>query len=381
MGIFLTFLCLFGAYLLVINRPKKNISNIFLASYFFLHGIQLGSNFVLISQIKLPTILFVHFWPLSLLIGPSIYFYLKSIFISRFTFEKKDVIHLIPFLLCVLLFVPYYQLPTIEKDHIYLEIIQHPIKLLRIPLGPLRPIIFFYMRSIHVIVYLYIARAYQVRNKKEIQNLSIFQKRNLLRWVYMLLILTCLFQINAILFWANVQDKNSLVIANQFSLWTVLPLFIICIYMFINPFILYGFKQIRYYSTDSVLAKLFNDPLQKSKSVTMKTQKKLNLVREKINNCEDYKIPGLTIHTLAVNLEIPTSVLNLYFIEQSNESFTNWKNRRRIEFALEKIEAGFLKHSTLEELAKTCGFLSRSNFSTHFMRVKNISLKSFLENR
>jgi len=122
---------------------------------------------------------------------------------------------------------------------------------------------FFYMRSIHVIVYLYIARAYQVRNKKEIQNLSIFQKRNLLRWVYMLLILTCLFQINAILFWANVQDKNSLVIANQFSLWTVLPLFIICIYMFINPFILYGFKQIRYYSTDSVIAKLFNDPLQK----------------------------------------------------------------------------------------------------------------------
>ena len=49
------------------------------------------------------------------LIGPLIYFYVKALTISEFKISGKDYLHLLPFIVCLITFVPFYFLPTFTK--------------------------------------------------------------------------------------------------------------------------------------------------------------------------------------------------------------------------------------------------------------------------
>jgi AraC-like DNA-binding protein len=142
---------------------------------------------------------------------------------------------------------------------------------------------------------------------------------------------------------------------------------------------IYGFSQIRYYSNDSILAKIyFINP--KWKGDTSPSLKKKNLAFEQmLEETQVYTMPGLTIHQLAKELNISFNKLDRFFKDEKEESFIEWKNRKRIELAIDKIKSGYLNTYTMEELAKESGYLSRSNFNLNFKKVQKQSLQTYLK--
>jgi AraC-like DNA-binding protein len=185
--------------------------------------------------------------------------------------------------------------------------------------------------------------------------------------------------ITAFLFFIHSYISNQLSFLNPLIGLAALPILILCLLLLINPYIIYGFSQIRYYSNDSILAKIyFINP--KWKGDTSPSLKKKNLAFEQmLEDTKVYTMPGLTIHQLANELNISFNKLDRFFKDEKEESFIEWKNRKRIELAIDKIKSGYLTKYTMEELAKETGYLSRSNFNLNFKKVQKQSLQTYLK--
>ena len=63
----------------------------------------------------LKTILFNHFTPIYLIAGPSFYFFIKTSIDNNFNFKKRDLIHLIPFIIQFIGICEYMVIPWAEK--------------------------------------------------------------------------------------------------------------------------------------------------------------------------------------------------------------------------------------------------------------------------
>lgn len=78
---------------------------------------------------------------------------------------------------------------------------------------------------------------------------------------------------------------------------------------------------------------------------------------------KSYLQQSYTIKDLKGELQISGKSTTYYFNEVVKVSFTEWKNKKRTEHAIKLIDEGYLRKYTREQLAKECGFLSRSNFN------------------
>jgi AraC-like DNA-binding protein len=102
------------------------------------------------------------------------------------------------------------------------------------------------------------------------------------------------------------------------------------------------------------------------KDKTVYTQNEIDDICEQFEQLEmnkSYLEQGYTLKLLKKELDISNKSINYYFNDIAKISFSEWKNKKRAEHALKLIDEGFLRKYTREQLAKECGFLSRSNFN------------------
>jgi AraC-like DNA-binding protein len=377
----LGFFCIVSAYLLFKHRNKKNSKNIFLALYFFFSGIQILTNlqFIYNSNDYFLALFTIQCWPITLLIGPSLYLYIKCLLNPEYKLQKSDLKHLWPLVLSTILLIPYYELSLDEKIKIWSIIRVKPSDLLHTNFGYVNWTLFYLFRSVIKLMYVGLAWRYHKRHKNNLNGLPIFRRLIQIRWTNVFLIFSMVIPITAFLFFIHSYISNQLSFLNSLIGLAALPILILCLLLLINPYIIYGFSQIRYYSNDSILAKIyFINP--KWKGDTSPSLKKKNLAFEQmLEDTKVYTMPGLTIHQLAKELNISFNKLDRFFKDDKEESFIEWKNRKRIELAIDKIKSGYLTKYTMEELAKETGYLSRSNFNLNFKKVQKQSLQTYLK--
>ena len=377
----LGFFCFVSAYLLFKHRNKKNSKNIFLALYFLFSGIQILTNlqFIYNSNDYFLALFTIQCWPITLLIGPSLYLYIKCLLNPVYKLQKSDLIHLWPFVLSAILLIPYYELSLDEKIKIWSIIRVKPSDLLHTNFGYVNWTLFYLFRSVIKLVYVGLAWRYYKRHKNNFDGLPIFRRLIQIRWTNVILIFSMVIPITAFLFFIHSYISNQLSFLNPLIGLAALPILILNLLLLINPYMIYGFSQIRYYSNDSILAKIyFINP--KWKGDTSPSLKKKNLAFEQmLEETQVYTMPGLTIHQLAKELNISFNKLDRFFKDEKEESFIEWKNRKRIELAIDKIKSGYLNTYTMEELAKESGYLSRSNFNLNFKKVQKQSLQTYLK--
>jgi AraC-like DNA-binding protein len=148
--------------------------------------------------------------------------------------------------------------------------------------------------------------------------------------------------------------------------------------IFINPYILYGFTNVRYRSNNSIVAKRYKTDI----SIEKITESSLNELLEKIKSIETTKKfteKGYNLSSMALDLDTPKYQLNHFFKEISKESFSQWKNRNRITFAKELINQGYLNTFKVDTLSKECGYKSRGNFNSAFEEVTKIKLSEYVK--
>jgi AraC-like DNA-binding protein len=92
-----------------------------------------------------------------------------------------------------------------------------------------------------------------------------------------------------------------------------------------------------------------------------------------------YLTKGFTLTFITKHTGIPAHQLSIYFNDYLKIGFTDWKNKFRIDYAVSEIKAGKLDRFTIESIATTSGFSSRSNFNKAFISIMNQTPSEFIK--
>ena len=110
------------------------------------------------------------------------------------------------------------------------------------------------------------------------------------------------------------------------------------------------------------------------------------LVDQQINDLLKAYLPQKTylekrfsIAKLSYDLNISERVLSNYFNAYLEISFSSWKNKLRIQQAVQLIDESQLKHVTIEGLGEMVGFQSRTNFIEVFKEHMGKSPSEYLK--
>lgn len=125
MGIIFPLFGIFTSFILIYYFSSLNRSNWFLALFFF------SCNFIVLIYYGLhytgdpfwEGICFVHWLPVSYLIGPFLFYYVKTLVKDQYKLDKVDLLHLLPAVLIAINILPFTTLPFEQKAKIAHEII------------------------------------------------------------------------------------------------------------------------------------------------------------------------------------------------------------------------------------------------------------------
>jgi len=161
-GIFTSFILLY--YLSSLNR-----SNIFLALFFLCCNLVVMVYFGLhYSKMEFwEGICFVHFLPLSFLLGPTLFYYVKHTVSERKEFQPIDYLHLLPAVFVAIATLPFTTLPLETKTKMAHEIV-NITEDYNLPFNWVTFEQLLYGRSIHVIIYAIASIVYFFWNKKHL---------------------------------------------------------------------------------------------------------------------------------------------------------------------------------------------------------------------
>ena len=370
---FILFLCFMGSYLLFTNGRKLEGGNLYLAILFLLTGIQSLSHIKVIEEIEIhiASVFFINTASISFLIGPAYYFYVRSLINPKFKLQRNHLVHLLPFLIFFMETLPYICSPYSSKIELINAIKINPIQILDIPLLIGKSNLFYFLRPVVLLFYLYITTRFFQANKFLLKNhYSTFQTNILKRWVQMIIIFSAIVYISNLIFTVNnyfTRDIDGLIILTRLA---AILLVFLCIQLFINPYVLYGFTEVKYFSNTSLIAKLY---LVKEK--TAYSQEWIDDLCRQFDQLEmnkSYLQPSYSMKQLKDELQIPSKSITYYFSEIAKNSFSEWKNKKRTEHAIKLIDEGYLRKYTREQLANECGFLSRSNFNQALKKYSTI---------
>jgi AraC-like DNA-binding protein len=96
-------------------------------------------------------------------------------------------------------------------------------------------------------------------------------------------------------------------------------------------------------------------------------------------NERPYLAQGFSLTNISQQTGLPTHRLSIYFNEYLNTPFNDWKNKLRIEYVVSEIKAGKLEFLTIEGLATSSGFASRSNFNIAFLTLMNQTPSEYIK--
>lgn len=94
-----------------------------------------------------------------------------------------------------------------------------------------------------------------------------------------------------------------------------------------------------------------------------------------INDSGIFLEEDFNIDELARFLGVQTYLISSFLSVRLGISFSDFKNKLRIDYAVIKISEGYLSRHTTESLARICGFKSRAHFSKVFKQVIGVSIK------
>lgn len=374
------FFGIFTSFVLFYYRKDFNRSNLYLALFF------LCSNLIVLVYFGLhfskspfwEGVFFVNFMPLSFVIGPLLFYYVKYAVAENKKIIPKDYLHLIPALLVVLYSLPYTTLPFSKK----IEIAHHIQAVTQdydysISFFSLKKMLF--IRPLHLFVYcvwsgIYFKRATQKRliNFGTLPaNHAVIQK-----WIYSLIGLQLFIAAYCLLdsyadfivddYQGIINQKNYFrFLGAAFSLQNVI--------LFLFPKIL--FDSISY--PDPSLAK--NRAAQLKKNNPEEINQNIALQLEQYLTTAPFLAAGFNLSKMALDLQVSERILSNYFNTELAVSFSEWKNNQRIDYACKLIDEGKADKLTVEGISLNVGFSSRSKFIDAFKERKGIVPSSYIK--
>jgi len=125
LNLFYLFSSLIGFFIFIlifVKKQRDGVSSFLIGTFVFINAVFIFQIFLLLTNLRFRTPHFLYLSSITIyLYGPLIYFYFKRV-ILNYTFVKRDLLHLIPTTLILVVFTPVFLLPAQEKLNIMLGV-------------------------------------------------------------------------------------------------------------------------------------------------------------------------------------------------------------------------------------------------------------------
>ena len=332
---------------------------------------------------------FVHWLPLSYLLGPLLFFYVKTTLSDNNKLEKWDWLHLLPAAFIVINCLPFTTLPFDQKANIAHEIV-NVTENYTLDFKFVSFEFILYSRSIHLLSYAVFSIGYFYMHSKRLlkENSRLSSNHSILsRWFYLLCSMQIIIAINSIGHMSTLYgiQFNVLGIPST-TLFSEQYYFEICgggfflqnIFLFLFPKILYG-------NVSYTIEEGKNSIIEDLKLNLPKKQKEAATIQDIEQIIQSYLLNSpfiqkdFSLSQMSFDLKIPERFLSNYFNKILVISFSEWRKNLRIEYVCSLIEAGESKNLTIEAIATNAGFASRSKFIDAFKERKGVTPSAFIK--
>jgi len=346
------FVSIFLAFFLLTVKTTHKTSNYIFA--FFLIIMAIDTSEPLVSQITDgPSNLGIFRTTIAFLQIPVFYLYVLSVCYSDFKLKPKYLLHLIPFLVVNLLFVPRFYAVDMDSKIDFIANRQDMIELE------------FIHWLLHFQIVIYFTAVFLLLRKAKklyLENNSganlnsynwLFQLTSVLTVIYLIVIMKNIFKFSD---YSYVSD------------W--IKIGILCT----QPFIIcwYLYKALNdpglFRNIDSKL-KLVSDLILEEKKIAPEilNEDLLKLKKYMINE-KPYLNPALTIQDVSKEMNVPVRELSVLINHQLGKHFYDFVNTYRIENAKEILKDSSKSKVTILEILYEVGFNSKSSFNSAFKK-------------
>ncbi len=334
---------------------------------------------------------------------PFLYIYSRNTFYPGKLWRKTDWIFLLPTLVYLIDYMPFFIMPAEQKIAILRENLTNSERMILTDEGWLGLTgLYFPFAYVWIAIIMYFQVRLIILNRKvesgfkSVHNQRLFNFIVTITLLYVPIFIPGVFGILFRLSWFN-----SDFVALSFGL----SLSAISIYLFISPRILYGFIPEKRFSVDIVARSLKEKSLQSiqpnesqieekaltesKENVTSETDNsqatisdeeiaaEVEIVLKHMIANKPFRKQGFTIQDLSNQTEIPVYQLSPLINGSFKMNFANWVNRYRVEYFIEQAQAN--PQLTLEALSKEAGFISRSTFINAFKKEKGLTPREYLK--
>ena len=308
--------------------------------------------------------------PINFLIPPLGYLYVRSVLFNERKWTRKDLLHLLPFVIFLVSYLPFFLSAADVKLKFIEEALADENSAVDQPLGLLSEPIFHFFRLVQAVLYL-VAQGWLI---------SKFHKENKDQAMES--------QINRVVHWLKIFTGANTVILLSFLVLTALYLqgqdifenglanllphillgasfFLTCAYLLIYPQVLIGLPFMRQGGSST------DDASQDASKSTFSVEnyaQEIALLDAYFESTKAYLQPSLSVSEVAVAIGIPARELSYLINAYHKKRFNDYLNEMRIRHFLEQVAGTTLDTFTVEAIALEAGFSSKSAFYRSFNR-------------
>lgn len=347
------FQCLFFAAFLVTHKKGRHMSNwlfsIFLVSKAFCYIDSLMIFWV--RQLPAGVLHFLFMGQsFEFLLGPSLYFYTRSLLYKNFRFQRRDGWHLLPFLLHWIIYIPSYYIHSIEMKRQLLVSGQF-FNIFTGILVPLGIYLFFIGYSLAALRLLH-------RYRPEAEDiLSTYDHHQFLWLRFVIWGFICI--------WMFSLGNYILALHIGYQMFPYY-IFVIGIFTFVNIIVFKGLKQPELFAGIDHPAPALKYGKNLLPSATQ--QLYLEKLRQFMDKEKPYLDPELTIGMVSEQLSIPSYYISQILNGMLKQNFYNFVNSYRIEESKRRLSSAQGRQQSVLDILYDCGFNSKSSFNSAFKK-------------
>jgi AraC-like DNA-binding protein len=362
-------------FILFLKHLKKNggiLYLVYILLLFSIREIQFYSHQTLHNP-EILALFNIHILPFTLLIGPSILYFVKSYLKGNFFIDKYFLIHSIPSLLMLINICPYFQIPYSDKLNYIIAEFNYadlPLDLDSVLLLPYSftviipfPISFFYI---------FYSAYYLV---KEFKGESFLKKYKMLQFLIQFLILAIINYVPLLVFLVWLIKQNGLgnmylmrFPANLSSEYLYLFSLLLPLSFFLFPDFLFK-AEMKFFSNLSYFDKvILGESYSELTSIAHLNQavNDYDRIEKYILSQKPYLELEFSVQTISQELQIPRNRISEAFSIKLNKSFPQYRNHLRILYSIELLKENLHKNYSIEGIAVKSGFKSKSTFYAAF---------------
>ncbi|MFZ9187596.1 MAG: helix-turn-helix domain-containing protein [Algoriphagus sp.] len=375
---------LLSIYVLLFKKNAlRSYSDYLLASFIFFQCWTAGAYVLIITG----TILEVPFFfktaaPINFLIPPLGYLYVRSVLFNEKRWTSKDLLHLLPFTLFLISYLPFFLSSEEFKLEVISAILQDQNSAITRPVGLISEPVFHLSRAAQAIFYISAQWWLIFTVHKRTKDLSMeSQILHVMRWLKIFtgsatgILISFLVVIGLFLFDRDIFEEN---LVNLFpAVLLGFSFFLIGVYLLIHPQVLIGLPFVR------------QNPIIKQGAISTEKEERLfnyenytqeiALLESYFSEKKAFLQPNLTISEVAVATGIPIRELSYLINSYYKKRFSDYLNEMRVHYFLAQVDRSSLDILTIEAIALQAGFSSKSSFYRAFKRFYKCTPSEYLQ--